>query len=440
MFNFLFKKPKNIQLTTHKFVLDTFLKLTACTYPYGFEDMLIFHEYGFPKDLQKDEHGNYFYKIGESKTIFTSHLDTSCKDMKHVNHVFEGNMIKTDGTTILGADDKAGVTIMLFMIKNKIPGLYYFFIGEEVGCVGSKLAAKTFKGTYNRCISFDRRGTDSVITFQSASRCCSNNFATQLSKELNKSGNLQYKNDSSGIYTDSAEFTDLIPECTNISVGYYSEHTTTERQDIEHLTKLADACLLVDWESLVTERDPSVTEYDYDYGYGGRFEGYGTSAYGNRGFNSHNNWRNRNNNVNSRSRSGNGIVPYSKTYGYHDDFYDDVNRFQNEDHKSTRRSKKKKNKSRNFYDAGNGELIPITSKNKYFTETLGEKYNNFDQYYEDLKSKYDSNHSVYSWTKSKLLDGYFDKREIEIIKDQYLDMNSENDRLIYDILKDDKSR
>ena len=39
--------------------------------------------------------------------------------------------------TILGADDKAGMVILLYMIEKKIPGLYYFFIGEEVGCIGS---------------------------------------------------------------------------------------------------------------------------------------------------------------------------------------------------------------------------------------------------------------------------------------------------------------
>jgi hypothetical protein len=27
------------------------------------------------------------------------------------------------------------------MIENKIPGLYYFFLGEEVGCVGSRKVA-----------------------------------------------------------------------------------------------------------------------------------------------------------------------------------------------------------------------------------------------------------------------------------------------------------
>ena len=45
---------------------------------------------------------------------------------------------------ILGADNKAGVSLMVNMIKNNIEGLYYFFIGEEVGTIGSSCLSKKF--------------------------------------------------------------------------------------------------------------------------------------------------------------------------------------------------------------------------------------------------------------------------------------------------------
>ena len=110
------------------------------------------------------------------------------------------------------------------------------------------MAAKKikFKGNYDRIISFDRRGTSSIITHQSGTRTCSNEFAFELSKQLNQSG-LLYKKDDTGVYTDSAEFVSVIPECTNIAVGYYQEHTFSEHQDIIHLIKLAKACLNVQW-------------------------------------------------------------------------------------------------------------------------------------------------------------------------------------------------
>jgi len=249
-----------------------FLSLTSRTYPHGTEELV------FPlldSRLQKDEFGNLFIQIGESDVMFTSHLDTATSTNTKVNHVFEDKYIKTDGTSILGADDKAGVTIMLYMIENNIPGLYYFFLGEEVGCVGSRKVATKHKTEkvegINKVISFDRRGKDSVITFQSSQRCCSDVFGEALSKELNLANDtFGYKNDSTGILTDSMQFISIYSECTNISVGYEAEHTFGETQDIEHLEKLAEACLKVNWNSLPIERDPSKTDWDYSYGFANR--------------------------------------------------------------------------------------------------------------------------------------------------------------------------
>ncbi len=237
-----------------------FLSLTNWTYPHGSEEWL---ENSLPYGTKRDEYGNYFLKIGESKTLFTSHLDTASQDFSRINHKFDGDFIKSDGTTILGADDKAGVCIMLYMIENKVPGTYYFFVGEEVGCIGSRKASTNdeFSG-FDRCISFDRRGYNSIITHQMWSRCCSKEFATSLCEELNKSG-MNYTPDDTGMATDSASFMGIIPECTNVSVGYFNEHTFKEKQNIKFLEKLCKSLLLVNWESLpVYEFD----EYELEEG------------------------------------------------------------------------------------------------------------------------------------------------------------------------------
>ena len=240
-------------------ILKTFLKLTKKTYPYRTEEQLA---YMLPFGYETDRYGNYFYKIGNSKSVFTCHLDTACKAEQDITHVIEGSIVKTDGKTILGADDKAGMTILLWMIHNQIPGLYYFFIGEEVGCIGSSSASydEQFFSQYDRMISFDRRGTGSVITHQTSRRTCSNEFGKALVAQF-KSAGLKMHLDDGGIYTDSAEFVDSISECTNISVGYYNEHTTREYQDISHLIKLCHAVTKVDFESLPSVRDKSQIEY-----------------------------------------------------------------------------------------------------------------------------------------------------------------------------------
>jgi putative aminopeptidase FrvX len=96
----------------------------------------------FLPKLDKDRFGNYYKIPGDDTTMFTSHLDTADRKQLVTNLVStvdsDGDEhILTDGNSILGADDnKAGVAVMLYMMHNKVPGLYYFFLGEEVGGIG----------------------------------------------------------------------------------------------------------------------------------------------------------------------------------------------------------------------------------------------------------------------------------------------------------------
>ena len=275
-------------------ITKTFLKLTNRTYPHGTEGKLFPYLYNEIPGLQSDEFGNLFVKIGESDVMFTSHLDTATSALTEVNHIFDKNINKTDGKSILGADDKAGVTVMMYMIKKGIPGLYYFFLGEEVGCVGSKKVAAVQKENkiegINKVISFDRKKTTSIITYQSGQRCASDTFGQALAGSLNRADDsFEYEIDPTGVLTDSVQFIKIYSECTNISVGYQNEHTFSELQDIDHLEKLAVACTKVDWNSLPVERDPSKVEYrsygggwdwEDDYSYGNRFKDYNNNAYG----------------------------------------------------------------------------------------------------------------------------------------------------------------
>jgi hypothetical protein len=248
-------------------VARKFKQLTKLTYPHGTENMLVNH---LPDGYKEDGFGNYYLKIGESSTMFTCHLDTACSKQEKIKHVEEGNFIKTDGTTILGADDKAGMVVLLYMIRNKIPGLYYFFVGEESGCIGSGKLSRNwldmdFSKYITKVISFDRRGTNSIITHQLYGRGCSDEFATDLANRLNSTNyGMKFRLDDTGIYTDSAKFIQLVPECTNISVGYYSEHTPSERQDIDFLRRLCRSVCEVNWDDLVILGNGFDSDIDID--------------------------------------------------------------------------------------------------------------------------------------------------------------------------------
>lgn len=181
--------------------------------------------------------------------------------------------MRTLGQTILGADDRAGLTVILYMIAHCIPGRYCMFFGEERGCVGSKQAAVEMDWTgIDRMVSFDRGGYNDVITHQCGTRTCSNDFGKDLAQQLNWHGDFSagngggYDLSDEGVFTDSDSFSLIIPECTNVSVGYGDAHSIYEWQNLNFLDTLCRAVVEVDWDNLPTVRDPSVYDSLYsDY-------------------------------------------------------------------------------------------------------------------------------------------------------------------------------
>lgn len=214
------------------------------------------------------------------RTLFVAHVDTV--------HRSEGKNKITKTKThwkargdVLGADDGAGVAMLMHMIWGGVRGYYIFTQGEERGGVGARYLAEKQEDLlkeFDRAIAFDRRGIDSVITHQGWGRCCSDTFGSALADALmNGHDALMMLNDDTGVYTDTAEFTDIIPECTNISVGYAREHTQEESLNLVYFQQLAAAVLTFDWDALPVERDPSVVE-PAAYGSGSWWTEYKTTS------------------------------------------------------------------------------------------------------------------------------------------------------------------
>lgn len=104
-----------------------------------------FLEYTIPEIGIKS--GNLIVKLpanikNKSPIFFDSHVDTVEPGIG-IQPVIEGNIIKSDGKTILGSDDKAGVASMIIaieeVIQKKIPhgDIYFLFTSaEEIGLMG----------------------------------------------------------------------------------------------------------------------------------------------------------------------------------------------------------------------------------------------------------------------------------------------------------------
>lgn len=76
--------------------------------------------------------------------LFSSHMDT-VGPVKGINPIMDGDIIRSDGTTILGADDKSGIAAILeclrVLAENNLPHGHItivFDVAEEIGLLGAK--------------------------------------------------------------------------------------------------------------------------------------------------------------------------------------------------------------------------------------------------------------------------------------------------------------
>lgn len=235
-----------------------------------------------------DGAGNYIVKIGKNpKTLFSSHTDTVHSYAGTQKIAVSGNFVKLSSretlSNCLGADCTTGVWLMLEMVQRGVKGLYIFHDSEEIGGRGSNyIAHKTpdiLQGI-KYAIAFDRKGTTSIITHQYGGRGCSNAFADSLAKLLPPA----YVTDATGTFTDTANYTHLVAECTNVSVGYYNQHTKQESQCLTHALALRAKMLQFDESVLVCERTPVDDSYDI-------FPDWRGSYYGGRSYGADNSWQ-----------------------------------------------------------------------------------------------------------------------------------------------------
>lgn len=213
-----------------------------------------------------DAHGNYVKIVGNRPNItFTAHTDTVHKVQGFQTLQIEGDIVTTMTGSCLGADCTTGLWLMMGMIEAGVEGVYVAHAAEEIGGIGSTnlvIDRPSWLIEVDAVISFDRFGTDSIITHQGGRRTASDEFAVTLASALN----LPLKADPTGTYTDSVEYAEIVPECTNLSVGYYDQHTKRESQDLHYAQILLERLIAAHWGSLAIVRDPTYLDvFDGSY-------------------------------------------------------------------------------------------------------------------------------------------------------------------------------
>ncbi len=222
---------------------------------------------------EQDPYGNWHVFIGDAPIIWSCHTDTvHDRDGRQRVHLSRAGLLTVDRasaatSSCLGADDTAGVFLCRAMVLARRPGHYIFHYGEEVGGLGSNALADYVPALLDgatAAVAFDRKGTGDVITHQLFGRTASDVFAHSLADALNVRG-LNYRPDDTGSFTDTANYSETIPECTNLSIGYEHAHTRRESLDTDHVLRLLSALLTLDVDELTIARDPHAIELDIDW-------------------------------------------------------------------------------------------------------------------------------------------------------------------------------
>lgn len=205
-----------------------------------------------------DAYGNRLLVNPGAKAMISCHTDSVHRmDGKQKVAVKDGVASLARGearSNCLGADDTAGIYAALRMIEAGVQATFIFHREEESGGRGSAWLARNYPEwirQFDICLALDRRGAGDVIVTQHFGKCASAEFARGLGAALGMGHKA-----ADGIFTDSASYVDLIAECSNLSIGYYDEHSTRERLDTGYLEQVIEALVGVDWSKVPVVRRP----------------------------------------------------------------------------------------------------------------------------------------------------------------------------------------
>ena len=191
-------------------------------------------------NVVQDGHGNLLITKGDTDSYpcLCAHMDQvqdlHPKDFTCVesDEVIFGYSPKVRHQCGLGADDKNGIFIALTCLEKYDNIKCAFFVGEEIGCIGSSAVDTTFFTDCRFCIQIDRRGNSDMVTSISYDQLCSSDFIRDANPEA-----WGYR-ESQGLMTDvdALRTGGVIASCINLSCGYYEPHTDreyTSKQDVE---------------------------------------------------------------------------------------------------------------------------------------------------------------------------------------------------------------
>lgn len=187
--------------------------------------------------FETDEHGNIWSIRYKDKPLFNAHLDTvNRSDIEFNMPVFliDGKLSRPG--YVLGADDRAGVNIILANLN--FPINFAFFTDEEIGRIGSTYAmtqpkfTDALKENINFIVTLDRKGRADVLGHTHG--YCDKELDDKMCEVIGGG----YKS-ARGSVCDLDSIRDVI-QGVNLSIGYEGAHTAAETLVVDDWEYICD--------------------------------------------------------------------------------------------------------------------------------------------------------------------------------------------------------
>lgn len=179
------------------------------------------------------------YGNGSGPTILlNAHMDTvECFPVDR--EIIKEGAIWSSNHGILGADDRAGVAVVLEVAKwletARFSGnvKFVFTVGEEEGLVGARALDDSFLWDVDAAIVVDRRGTgDIVVSCGGYIPFCHEKYGQFFEEVAGRKGLTGWKTTPGGS-SDTRVWAEHGIQSVNLSVGFMTEHTNEESLDVE---------------------------------------------------------------------------------------------------------------------------------------------------------------------------------------------------------------
>lgn len=219
-----------------------------------------------------DQYGNVYATKGSAEVYpcVVAHTDTVHKlNSINVLENDQGDLYAVDQhglPTGIGGDNKAGVFVCLEMFKQLDVVKGAFFVGEEVGCLGSFLSDATFFENVGYIMQFDAPFADWISWYSDGVQLfeVEGDFFKKIEPVFEQympgytRKKCLYPNHP---FTDVSALKRLYPvSCINYSVGYYQMHSPYERvsiADVSNTVRMAKLMI----ENLGCNKYPYTSKY-----------------------------------------------------------------------------------------------------------------------------------------------------------------------------------